>query len=183
MTFAQFKDLIPFLTSIIGVLGTIGGVWITQYYSNQRSDKESAKAESRDNKKLILTKGEEAYHHFTEFRTLVLNIQTYQAAIAGGQLTDEDFQKYSSEQDAGKAHNRLQTLIKVYFPDGSNLWDSLLNNINNCTRIYVNDRPFTEHSIEKIEIYRATTSMTLVQMDEFLRNEIKGLVTPSERGK
>lgn len=183
MTFAQFKDLIPLLTSIFGVMGTIGAVWVTQHYNNQRSDRESAKVESRENKKLLLSKGEEAYHLFTEFRTLVLNVQTYQAAIADDQLTDEDYQKYSSEQDAGKAHNRLQTLIKIYFPDGANLWDSLLTNIDDCTRVYVNDRPFTENSKEKIKIHRSNTEMALAFMDEFIRHEIKDLIAPSENQK
>ena len=108
---------VPLITSLIGVLGALGGAWVANFFSEKRFTAQAALEKSTQNTKFMTGKAEELYLLLTIWDKSVFNYQAYQLAVIKGELTKEQFHAFLSEFNAKDTHDRLDTLLPLYFPE------------------------------------------------------------------
>lgn len=111
---AQF---LPLITSLIAVLGALGGTWVANIFNEKRFKAQAKLEKETQNKKLILEKAEELYLLITTWDKDVFNYQAYQLSVIKGELTKAQFHTFLSELSARETHDRLDTLLPLYFPE------------------------------------------------------------------
>ena len=138
-TMAQYISL---LTSLIGVLGALGGAWVANFFSEKRFTAQAALEKSTQNTKLLTGKGEELYLLLTSWDKSVFNYQAYQLSVVKGELTIAQFNDFLSGFDSKDTHDRLETLLPLYFPELSIHMKELRKHLdlgNKTYRAYEND--------------------------------------------
>ncbi|MHA1086688.1 hypothetical protein [Enterobacter ludwigii] len=155
------KLLMPLISALLGIVGALAGVIITNRYNDKRARSQAAEADKKENKNLFLSKGEECYHLLTQYKKLVFGIQDLQIAVAAGESNDEKYMEYCSTVEESKVHERLHTLISVYFPTAKADWDSTLAAMNTCNICFLYKRPFNMDIVIKMKEAQRQTSFCM----------------------
>lgn len=108
---------VPLITSFIAVLGALGGAWVANIFNEKRFQAQARLEKDTQNKKLILGKAEELYLLLTTWDKDVFNYQAFQLAVIKGEFTKAQFHTFLSEFSARSTHDRLDTLLPLYFPE------------------------------------------------------------------
>ncbi len=108
---------VSLISSLIGVLGTLGGAWIANLYSEKRFTAQAVLDKSIQNTKLITSKAEDLYLLLTIWQKYVFNYQNYQVSLVKGEITKDQFYDFLSRSSAKDTHDRLDTLLPIYFPE------------------------------------------------------------------
>lgn len=105
------------VTPVLGVLGTLGGVWLGYLFNERKSVRQEATEKRKQNKKLVLQKGEELHQLVLEWSKAVASQHVYYSSIIVGHCSQDDLTNFLKEANVGRVHDRLETLLKIYFPD------------------------------------------------------------------
>lgn len=105
------------VTPVLGVLGTLGGVWLGYFFNERKAVRQHAIELQKENFKLVLQKGEELHQLVLQWGKTVAAQHIYYSSIIVGQSTQDDMTNYMKEANAGRIHDRLETLLKIYFPE------------------------------------------------------------------
>ena len=174
------KALMPAYTALLGTVSALGGVYLTNWHNDKRAKLQSAEVDTRENKKMLINKGEECHQLLTKFRTLVSNTQTYQIGIAKGVLTDKDLKELTDGQEHGELYGKLNTLIGIYFSDLKADWDALMKEADAVTHRYIYDRPANENTIEQMTEHQQNSLSILNTIERKLTEKIRQIIVPAE---
>lgn len=139
MTSNELKDLMLVVTPFISVLGTLGGVSLGYIFNERRTNAQNVIEERKENRKNFLIKGEELYQLISEWTKYINGLQFLYLQVARRVNSYEDISKYhEANQHIARVHDRLDTLIGLYFSDMLPQLNEITKEISNSTKIFKN---------------------------------------------
>ncbi|EMG7110093.1 hypothetical protein V5J96_001301 [Enterobacter cloacae] len=161
----ELKDLIPLGNSLIGVFGVLAGGALTHFFNERRVAKQAALDEKKENKKLILQKGEELHQLLNEWKKYVTIVNMMYHKILIGRAQLEELNAYNSEcKDIGRSHDRLVTLLSMHFPDLLKQMESISEKIAVCNNIF--HESFTSQNEPDLEKFIYNGRLLENELDE-----------------
>lgn len=131
------KDLIPLGNSLIGLLGVLAGGALTHVFNERRIAKQAALDEIKENRKLILQKGEELHQLLNEWKKYITIVNMLYHKILTGRAQFDELNAYTNEcKDIGRSHDRLFTLLSMHFPDLLIQMQSISDKLAICSKIF-----------------------------------------------
>lgn len=113
----KLTDVMLVASPTLSIAGTLLGVWLSNFLNERRSESQNELDERKFNKKLLLEKGEELHQLLSEWSKLVYAQQIYFSSIIMEAATRDDMNNHIKEANAGRVHDRLETLLNVYYPE------------------------------------------------------------------
>jgi len=139
MTSNELKDLMLVVTPFISVLGTLGGVSLGYIFNERRTTTQNEIEERKENRKNFLLKGEELYQLLSEWAKYINGLQLLYLQVARRVNPYDDISKYhETNQHIARIHDRLDTLIGLYFSDMLPQLDEITKEISSSTREFRN---------------------------------------------
>ncbi|WP_449567083.1 hypothetical protein [Lelliottia nimipressuralis] len=109
-----WASLITNLTSVLVSLISVGLGFMLNSRASQRQRKSD---ERRQSKVLIIQKGEELHQLVSEWAKFVNSHNLLRMSIAEGKITHEQMNDMLDTKTIGRVHDRLDTILRIYFPN------------------------------------------------------------------
>jgi phage tail protein X len=163
---------------LIGVLGSLGGVALGYVFNERRTKAQNVIDSKKESTKIILLKGEELYQVLNEWSKYVRSIQLIYLQISYHKVEHSYLHEILEENKGiARVHDRLDTLLSIYFPD---LVVQLTEVTNLCasaerayTAVYKGDR---EH-LAKLVSCGKLIDKKLSHLQASIRNRVKLLAS------
>lgn len=101
------------LTSVLVALISIGLGFVLNSIASQRQRKND---ERRQNKMVLIQKGEELHQLISEWSKFVNSHNLLRMSVAEGKITNEQMNDILDTKNIGRVHDRLDTILRIYFP-------------------------------------------------------------------
>ncbi|WP_413730814.1 hypothetical protein [Sodalis sp. RH22] len=111
------KELIPVLTAFLGALFTFMITYFSNKWSDKRFDKQLSYEKDKENKKLLLEKGEQLDVLISIWSKSIFSYQMCQMKVMRGNLTSEGMMESLKLQNPKNDHDRMESLLHIYFPE------------------------------------------------------------------
>ncbi|HAS0862985.1 TPA: hypothetical protein JG883_001840 [Enterobacter hormaechei subsp. xiangfangensis] len=170
---------VPLITSFIAVLGALGGAWVANIFNEKRFQAQASLEKETQNKKLILGKAEDLYLLLTTWDKDVFNYQAYQLAVIKGELTKAQFHTFLSEFSARSTHDRLDTLLPLYFPELTPAMAELRRHLDSGNKAYHAHERNDLDTIEARRLLNASvksTGQAFKELKKSLSAKVHGLI-------
>ncbi|HBR6336191.1 hypothetical protein ACJV1Z_01320 [Klebsiella pneumoniae] len=155
---------VSLISSLIGVLGTLGGAWIANLYSEKRFTAQAVLDKSIQNTKLITSKAEDLYLLLTIWQKYVFNYQNLQVSLVKGEITKDQFYDFVSRTSVKETHDRLDTLLPIYFPELTQYMKKLRENIALGNDAFDS---YDKQELSKSEAYKVVFESMMNTADSF----------------
>lgn len=110
-------DVMPVLTSLIGVIGALSGAWVANRYNEKRFRTQIEIDKQKENKKLLISKAEELHLCVTSWDKAIFSYHLHQVSVVTGKIHESQLNEYLASLNTKETHDRLENLLSLYFRD------------------------------------------------------------------
>ncbi|MHA1086687.1 hypothetical protein [Enterobacter ludwigii] len=169
------KDLTALGNSLIGLIGVLAGGALTHYFNERRTANQAARDEIKENRKLILQKGEELHQLLNEWKKYVSIVNIFYHKILMGTAHIDELNAYTDEnKSVARTHDRLDTLLSMYFPDLLSKMHSISAKLEICnSTFHSNVRSPNQSAVEKLFYNGGLVEKELDALQSALRDKMK----------
>lgn len=106
------------ITALSGLTGALGGAFLANFFAERRWQKQNEYDKEKERISFLRDKGEELHILFSRWAKSTLIFQLNQLSVARGSLSEREFHELAKDiaLEPG-AHDRVETLLFLYFPE------------------------------------------------------------------
>lgn len=170
------------ITACTGLIGALGGAILANKFAEKRWLNQIKHETSNEKAKILREKGEELYVLLGRWSKLIFLVQLAQIKYVKSNRDWSGYQDHVSQLDFEPgAHDRLLTLLELYFTELKSLMDQVSSHIQTSNSLHENFKRGLEADIGSVSnsINKASIDVELKikEMQTLIRERLKPMTT------